>query len=89
MTITPAQFKTLWASFKGRHPNNTGIARVGGSHARMVVRMKIDGLYNGLYQITPKGMQVLRDACHARWAKHGCMAYQQDLQEVERAMVAK
>ena len=36
-------------------------------------------------KITPAGWEALRVANHARWAKHGCMAYLDDLKEVELA----
>jgi hypothetical protein len=61
---------------------------MGGAYRRMCLRLAKENLLSPKppYPITLKGMLALRDACKARWAKDGCMAYQQDLEEVERAL---
>ena len=89
--MTKQQFAALWAAFEKRGAwlgRRGGL--IGGSYRRMCNRMVADGLLDRTppYPITRKGMQHLRAACYARWANHGCMAYQDDLKQVEAAMIA-
>lgn len=41
--------------------------------------------HSTLFAPTPAGLAALREYRSARWARHGCVAYLQDLQEVEAA----
>lgn len=90
-SLTPTQFKALWAAFdrNGAWYGRQGGA-MGGAYRRMCLRMAEGKLAlvsrQPPYPITVTGMRVLREACHARWAKHGCMAYQDDLKKVEDAL---
>lgn len=88
MTLTARQTAALAAAFtkKGTwygNRNNTG-----GAYRRMCLRLADDGLVNenAPFPITVKGMVVLRDVWARRWGKHGCMAYQMDLEAVEKAL---
>jgi hypothetical protein len=42
--------------------------------------------HSTLFAPTAAGLQALRDFRAKRWADHGCVAYLQDLQEVEAAL---
>jgi hypothetical protein len=90
-TLTKQQFKALWAAFKknGAWYGRTGGA-MGGAYRRMCKRLADQHLVSASapYPITRKGMVALHDACRVRWAKSGCMAYQDDLNEVEAALKA-
>ena len=87
--MTKTQFKALWAAFKKNSAwyGRTGGA-MGGAYRRMCQRMATEGLVSASapYPITRKGMIALRDACRTRYAKSGCMAYLDDLRDVENAL---
>jgi hypothetical protein len=89
--LTKPQFNALWSAFKanGAWYGRTG-GLAGGAYRRLCERLVAQGLVNARppYPITSAGLTVLREACRVRWAKDGCMAYQQDLTEVETAMKA-
>lgn len=59
---------------------------------RPAYRLMEEGLLTGDFlnglRITMGGLQVLRDYRAARWANYGCMAYLNDLQEVEAVMAS-
>jgi hypothetical protein len=87
-SLSKPQFKALWAAFK-RGGAVYGVATgMGGARRRMIERMAKEHLLNDCppFPITLKGMRTLHAACKARWAKDGCMAYQDDLKEVEVAL---
>lgn len=89
MKLTVNQQKALAFAFKkgGAWYGQRG-SRAGGAYSRMCERMADMGLVgrDGPHGITVKGLVVLHDLWRARWARHGCMAYQMDLQEVEAAL---
>lgn len=91
MKLTKPQFNAMWSAFKagGAWYGRRGGA-MGGAYRRLCDRLAAQGLVssNPPYPITRKGLDALCDACRARWAKSGCMAYQQDLVEVEAAIKA-
>lgn len=88
MELTKPQFKALWAAFKKDGAMYASVGRMGGGYRRMCERMAEQNLLNDCppFPITLKGMRTLHAACKARWAKSGCMAYQDDLREVESAL---
>jgi hypothetical protein len=89
--MTKQQFNALWSAFKagGAWYGRRGGA-MGGAYRRLCERLAAQGIVsrNPPYPITRKGLDALRDACRVRWAKDGCIAYQQDLEEVEAAIAA-
>ncbi len=88
MKLTKPQFKALWSAFKKDGAMCAPTSRMGGGYRRMCERMAKENLLNDCppFPITLKGMRVLHAACKARWATGGCMAYQDDLNEVEAAL---
>lgn len=89
--MTKQQFNALWSAFKagGAWYGRRGGA-MGGAYRRLCERLAAQGFVsrNPPYPITRKGLDALCDVCRARWAKGGCVAYQDDLAEVEAAIVA-
>ena len=87
--LTPTQKKALAAAFKkgGAWFAHRG-SNAGGAYRRMCARLAGLGLLEtrAPYAITPLGLLALRDIWAARWARHGCMAYQLDLEAVEAAI---
>lgn len=87
--LTPTQKKALAAAFKkgGAWFAHRG-SNAGGAYRRMCARLAGLGLVEtrAPYAITPLGLLALRDIWAARWARHGCMAYQLDLEAVEAAI---
>ena len=88
MQLTKPQFKALWAAFKKNGAWYGHGSKMGGANYRMIQRMVKDNLLSDRppFPITLKGMRALHEACKARWAKDGCMAYQDELKEVEKAL---
>jgi hypothetical protein len=88
MTLSKPQFKALWTAFKKGGAAYVSTSRMGGANRRMIERMANLNLLNEdpPFPITLKGMRALHSACRERWAKRGCMAYQDDLKEVETAL---
>lgn len=87
--LTKQQFAALWAAFDkdGAWYGRRGGA-MGGAYRRMCNRLADQKLVSASapFPITRDGMKVLHEACRVRWAKSGCMAYQDDLKQVETAM---
>jgi len=89
MQLTVTQQKALEAAFKknGAWYGSRG-NQMGGAWRRMCLRMAESGLVSDTapFPITMAGLVVLRDTYLRRWGKHGCMAYQLDLEAVEKAL---
>ncbi len=87
-SLTKPQFEVLWAAFKKNGGAYARGNRMGGARRRMMERMAKESLLNDNppFPITLKGMRALHAACEARYRKHGCMAYLDDLKEVEKAL---
>lgn len=87
--LTPRQKTALAAAFKkgGAWYGLRG-SSAGGAYRRMCERLAALGLLQSRapYEITPRGLIALRDIWAARWARHGCMAYQIDIEAVEAAV---
>jgi len=90
MNLTKPQFNALWAAFKKGGGHYAPGGNMGGAKRRMLSRMAKANLLNDNppYPITLKGMRTLYEACKTRWALDGCMAYLEDLKEVEKALGA-
>jgi len=89
--LTKQQFAALWSAYKckGAWYGRTG-GLMGGAYRRLCKRLAEGHLVSASapYPITIRGMRVLQKACQKRWAKDGCLAYQQDLAELEADMRA-
>lgn len=87
--LTPTQKKALAAAFKkGGAWFAHGGSNAGGAYRRMCARLAGLGLLEtrSPYVITHHGLLALRELWAARWARHGCIAYQLDLEAVEAAI---
>lgn len=89
MHFTSNQKRALAAAFKngGAWYGHRG-SNAGGAYRRMCERLANLGLLQSVapYEITPRGLAALRDIWDARWRRHGCVAYQLDLEAVEAAV---
>lgn len=89
MKITKRQAQALEAAFKknGAWYANRG-SLMGGAYRRLCLHLVELNLVNEKppYSITVTGLVVLRDRWAKRYAAHPCMAYQDDLKEVEAAI---
>lgn len=89
MDLTTRQEQALAAAFKqggawyGKRGN-----LMGGAYLRLCHRLAALGLVNedAPYAITVTGLIVLRNLRAQRFAKRSCMAYQDDLRDVEAAL---
>ena len=88
MSVTKQQFEVLQAAFKKNGGAYAKGSRRGGAKNRMIDRMVEKSLLDGSppFPITLKGLHVLRDACEKRYYKMSCVAYLDDLREVEKAL---
>ena len=89
MQLTATQTKALEAAFKknGAWYGSRG-NQMGGAWRRMCLRMAEAGLVaeTAPFPITMAGLVALRDVYLKRWGRHGCMAYQMDLETVDKAL---
>lgn len=85
---TKAQITALTYAFTKNGAMFAPVNRTGGAYRRCVERLAAEHLLNDEppFRLTVKGLKALYEIRSAKWAKHGCMAYLNDLQAVERAL---
>jgi hypothetical protein len=86
---TKPQIKALTYAFeKNGALYAPGALRAGGAFRRCCERLATEHLLadDPPFAITIRGLKALRDIRAAKWSRHGCMAYQHDLEKVDAAL---
>lgn len=87
-SYSKSQIKALTYGFKKGGALYAPHTLMGGAFRRCCERLVSQGLLNDdpPFGITMRGLNVLRDIRAKKWADSGCMAYLDDLKEVEAAL---
>lgn len=87
--LTEPQRKIMMAIMR----DDFGAACIGKSASALNSRLQVRGMLRWATerktgrQLTEAGFEALRTVSHSRWARSGCKAYQDDLNEVEAAIL--